>query len=56
MHYVQQIRNKLGMTQKEFAERCRVTWLEISRWENGHNEPNKQSQYFIEKLRKEAGI
>ena len=35
------LRNSLGLTQTELAERLGVTYVTISRWENGQARPNR---------------
>jgi DNA-binding transcriptional regulator YiaG len=36
---VLRLRHRLGMTQKQFAERLGVSVISINRWENGHTSP-----------------
>jgi len=37
--WVQEVRTKLGLNQFELAQRLRVHWVTISRWENDRGEP-----------------
>lgn len=51
---LKEIRSKLGITQTEAAERCRVglrTWM---RWEQGTREPDGPASIVIELLAAEA--
>jgi len=42
------LRNKI--TQIELAETLGVAFVTVSRWLNGHHQPNKIQAYHIEKL------
>lgn len=36
---IRQARQRLGLTQTQFAERLGVSFLSVNRWENGHHQP-----------------
>lgn len=38
------------ITQMELAEKLEVAFVTVSRWLNGHTQPNKIQTYHIEKL------
>jgi DNA-binding transcriptional regulator YiaG len=38
---IRALRNRLGLTQEEFAHRLGVTFSTVNRWENGHAKPSK---------------
>ena len=42
------LENKI--TQVELAERLEVAFVTVSRWLNGHTQPNKIQTYHIKKL------
>ncbi len=52
--YIIALREALGMTQKEFAERIGVDKMTVSRWERGALRPSHESLAVIEQLRKKA--
>ena len=41
---IRSIRNRLGLTQRELAEKLRVDPVTISRWENGKGTPRRVYQ------------
>lgn len=47
---VSDLRDQLGMTQKEFADRIGVSFATVNRWENGHTTPSKAVREKIEDL------
>ena len=49
-------RMKLGMTQKQFANKLGVGIASINRWENGASKPNKLKEYAFYEFCKENGI
>lgn len=46
------LRKRLRMTQEEFATRVGVTWVTVSRWENGRSKPSKLAAQRLEELEK----
>jgi DNA-binding transcriptional regulator YiaG len=52
--YIVRLREGLGLTQKEFAERVGVDKMTVSRWERGTVRPSTEALKAVEKLRKEA--
>jgi len=53
---VQELRDKLIMTQQEFAELLGVSFASINRWETGANKPTTQAKRKIVALCKENDI
>ena len=49
---VRRLRKKLGLTQEAFAHRLGVTWVSVSRWENGHSTPRGLSAQSLDALAK----
>ncbi|TMA95846.1 MAG: helix-turn-helix transcriptional regulator, partial [Deltaproteobacteria bacterium] len=47
---VRNLRQRLGMTQEEFARRIQVTLSTVNRWENGHAAPSHLAWRAIEDL------
>jgi len=41
---------RLSMTQEEFAHALGVSWVTISRWENGHGAPSKFAVKALERI------
>ena len=48
------IRQKLGLSQEEVAERLGVSFATVNRWENGHSTPRKTIRLSIESLYEES--
>ena len=53
---VRALRQRLGMTQEEFARRIQVTLSTVNRWENGHAAPSHLAWRAIEDLAKRQGV
>ena len=53
---VKELRDKLIMTQTEFANYLNVSFASINRWESGINKPTTVVKRRIVKLCKENGI
>lgn len=53
---IRTMRQKLGMTQEEFAHEIAVTVSTVNRWENAHAEPSKLAWKAIEDLARKRGI
>jgi DNA-binding transcriptional regulator YiaG len=47
---IRDMRNKLAMTQEEFAHALGITVSTVNRWENGHSEPSKLARATIARL------
>lgn len=50
------LRQKLGMTQEEFAHEIAVTVSTVNRWENSHAEPSKLAWKAIRELTERRGL
>lgn len=53
---VRTLRQKLGMTQEEFAHEIAVTVSTVNRWENAHAEPSKLAWKAISDLARKRGL
>ncbi len=53
---VKDLRDKLNMTQAEFAKMLGVSFTSINRWENGQNRPTTTVRKQIVELCKENNI
>src|SRR5262245_37542973 len=53
---VRTLRQKLGMTQEEFAHEIAVTVSTVNRWENAHAEPSKLAWKAIQDLARKRGL
>lgn len=53
---VKELRDKLIMTQKEFAQLLGVSFASINRWETGANKPTTEAKRKIVKLCKEKSV
>lgn len=53
---IRSLRQKLGMTQEEFAHEIAVTVSTVNRWENAHAEPSKLAWKAIEDLARKRGV
>ena len=47
---IRQLRQKLGLTQEEFARRLGVSWNTIARWETGTRKPGKFAQIVLRQM------
>ena len=50
------IRANLGLTQEQLAERLRVSFASVNRWEGGNSRPQKAKREAIALLAAEAGV
>jgi len=50
------LRQKLNMTQEEFAHEIAVTVSTVNRWENAHAEPSKLAWKAIQDLADKRGL
>ncbi len=48
------IREKLGLTQEEIAQKLGVSWGTVARWEAGKSKPSKLARKAIANLLKEV--
>ena len=53
---IRTLRQKLGMTQEEFAHEIAVTVSTVNRWENAHAEPSKLAWKAIQELARRRGL
>jgi DNA-binding transcriptional regulator YiaG len=53
---IRSLRQKLGMTQEEFAHEIAVTVSTVNRWENAHAEPSKLAWKAIQELARKRGV
>jgi putative transcriptional regulator len=53
---IRSLRQKLGMTQEEFAHEIAVTVSTVNRWENAHAEPSKLAWKAIQDLARKRGV
>lgn len=53
---IRDLRQKVGMTQEEFAQEITVTVSTVNRWENGHSDPSKLAWRAIRELARTRGI
>lgn len=53
---IRQLRQKLDMTQEEFAHSLGITVSTVNRWENCHSEPSKLARASIVGLAVKRGV
>ena len=53
---IRTLRQKLNMTQEEFAHEIAVTVSTVNRWENAHAEPSKLAWKAIQDLARKRGV
>ena len=53
---IRTLRQKLSMTQEEFAHEIAVTVSTVNRWENAHAEPSKLAWKAIDDLARKRGV
>jgi len=53
---IRTLREKLAMTQEEFAQAVAVTTSTVNRWENDHAEPSKLARKAIQNLADRRGL
>jgi DNA-binding transcriptional regulator YiaG len=53
---IRTLRQKLSMTQEEFAHEIAVTVSTVNRWENAHAEPSKLAWKAINDLARKRGV
>src|SRR5512144_598339 len=53
---IRSLRQKLGMTQEEFAHEIAVTVSTVNRWEHAHAEPSKLAWKAIHDLARKRGL
>jgi superfamily II DNA or RNA helicase/DNA-binding XRE family transcriptional regulator len=51
---VRELRDRLGLTQKEFADRVGVSFATVNRWENKHTTPSEVTWERIRELEKQV--
>lgn len=47
---VKALRERLGLTQEQFAHRLGVTFASVNRWENGQVKPSPMARQKLEEL------
>lgn len=53
---IKNLRQRLGMTQEEFAHRLGVTLCTVNRWENNKSEPSRLAKLQLEKFNEPGSI
>lgn len=53
---IRTIRERLGMTQEEFAARIHVTRAAVAQWETGRCPPGGPAEFLIRQLSAEADL
>ena len=53
---IRSLRQRLGITQEEFAHAVAVTVSTVNRWENAHSEPSKLAWRAIQELANRRGL
>ncbi len=53
---IHSLRNHLGLTQEQFAERLGVAFTTVNRWEGGDSKPQRAALEVLERMKQEAGI
>lgn len=53
--YVSQLRNDLGLNQRDFADKFGVSAMAVSRWESGANDPPGKCLVSMAKMAKDSG-
>jgi DNA-binding transcriptional regulator YiaG len=53
---IRTLRQRLGITQEEFAHAVAVTVSTVNRWENAHSEPSKLAWKAIQELAHRRGL
>lgn len=52
--HIRSLRDALGFTQRQIAQRLRVTEQTVSRWERGDSQPNAEAIARLRRLQSEA--
>jgi DNA-binding transcriptional regulator YiaG len=50
------LREKLGLSQEQFAQRLGVTWSTVNRWENGKGKPSPLAREKLRAALTDAGL
>ena len=53
---IRKIRQKLGLTQEQFADRLGVSFATLNRWENRHTTPSQMALTLLEAEERKAGL
>jgi DNA-binding transcriptional regulator YiaG len=53
---IKELRERMMLSQEEFAEKLGVSFATVNRWENGHHEPTYKARRQIAALCKKHGI
>ena len=54
--FVPEIRNRLNVSQEDFAKMIGVSFATVNRWENGHTKPNKTAQLRMYDICRERSV
>ncbi len=54
--FIRQLRDRLGMTQEEFAHSLGITVGTVNRWENGRFRPSKLARATILEFARRHGV
>ena len=52
---VREVRQRLGLTQEQFASRLGVTFPTVNRWERGRTKPSPMAQKLLIKVVEQMG-
>ena len=52
---VREVRQRLGLTQEQFASRLGVTFPTVNRWERGRTKPSPMAQKLLIKVVEQIG-
>jgi putative transcriptional regulator len=52
---VRELRQRLELSQEQLAAQLGVSYLTVSRWENGHTNPSPMAQKLLENLVQKLG-
>ncbi len=53
---IKEIRQKLGLTQEQFAHKLQVAAFTVRRWESGKTKPHRIHQRQLNRLAKKLGV
>ena len=51
---IKELRDRLDLTQEQFARRLRVSFVTINRWEGGHARPSRVMSRRLRRLQEKA--
>ena len=53
---LREVRDELGLSQEQLAQRLGVAWSTVSRWENERGAPSPLAREKVDKLLRESGL